>query len=210
MHRLLHILATACSFVLHPLLMPTYGMGVFLAAMHINNRPISLAFELITITGTIMLTLLIPGSIIIYLWKTKRIDSLHIDNSNQRTAPYIYTIMAYGFWTIFLYDVLQLPLAVVMVSIGGILALGIVTIVNHWWKISAHLTGLGGLIGGICGYALFTFHIPLILVLALLLLALVLMYARLYLNAHTPLQVVCGLLLGLLATFIPNLILAYA
>jgi membrane-associated phospholipid phosphatase len=34
-----------------------------------------------------------------------------------------------------------------------------------------------------------------------------LMYARLYLNAHTPMQVVCGFLLGLTTTFLPILII---
>ena len=32
----------------------------------------------------------------------------------------------------------------------------------------------------------------------------------LHLNAHTPLQVVCGYLLGTLCTFIPNLIIYHA
>jgi membrane-associated phospholipid phosphatase len=43
-----------------------------------------------------------------------------------------------------------------------------------------------------------------------LMLALVLMYARLYLNAHSPLQVVGGFLLGLFCVFLPNLLLIYA
>ena len=45
---------------------------------------------------------------------------------------------------------------------------------------------------------------------AILILALLLMYARIYLNAHTPSQVVCGFLLGLIGTFTPTLILTYA
>jgi membrane-associated phospholipid phosphatase len=36
--------------------------------------------------------------------------------------------------------------------------------------------------------------------------ALLLMFARVYDESHTPLQVVCGYLLGTLATFVPNLI----
>jgi len=40
-------------------------------------------------------------------------------------------------------------------------------------------------------------------------LTLLLMYARLWLHAHTPTQVAIGWLLGLSCTFIPYLILSY-
>jgi membrane-associated phospholipid phosphatase len=97
-----------------------------------------------------------------------------------------------------------------LVVLGVILALLAVTIINHWWKISAHLTGIGGLIGGVCSFAMNYSILPVGLVITLLLISLLLMYARLYLNAHTPMQVICGFLLGLLATFIPNIIMVYA
>jgi membrane-associated phospholipid phosphatase len=97
-----------------------------------------------------------------------------------------------------------------LVVLGVILALLAVTIINHWWKISAHLTGIGGLLGGICSFALNYSMLPLPLIIIVLVLTLLLMLARLYLNAHTPLQVVCGFLLGLLCTFTPTLIMTHA
>ncbi|MBQ9144760.1 MAG: phosphatase PAP2 family protein, partial [Paludibacteraceae bacterium] len=128
----------------------------------------------------------------------------------QRTTPYIYTLICYGFWAYFVRVTLQLPLFLFWVIIGAMIALLAVTIINHWWKISAHLTGIGGLLGGICSFALNYATLPLILIIIILVLSLLLMYARLYLNAHTPMQVVCGFLLGLLCTFIPTLIVTNA
>lgn len=210
MHRLLHILAQACSVLLHPLLMPTYGMALFFGALQQIRPDLSAAYSIIGMVGTILFTLLIPAGCIIFLWKTKRIDSLHIDNPKQRTSPYIYTIMAYVFWAYFVHQVLHLPILILLIAIGATLALVAVTVINHWWKISAHLTGIGGLLGGICSFALYYDYLPITLIITTLMWALILMYARLYLHAHTALQVVCGLLLGLLCTFIPNLILSYA
>ena len=210
MHRLLHILAQVCSVLLHPLLMPTYGMALFFGALQQIRPELSAAYSIIGMVGTILFTLLIPAGCIIFLWKTKRIDSLHIDNPKQRTSPYIYTIMAYVFWAYFVHQVLHLPILILLIAIGAILALVAVTVINHWWKISAHLTGVGGLLGGICSFSLYYGYLPITLIITTLMCALILMYARLYLNAHTPLQVVCGLLLGLLTTFIPNLVLSYA
>ena len=210
MQRPLHILATGCSILLHPLLMPTYGMALMLASLRMLYVNINSVYISVAMAGTMLLTLLIPATIIYFLWKSNKIDSLHIDDPKQRTAPYVYTIMAYGFWAYFIYDILHLPLLMLTICLGAILALTAVTIINHWWKISAHLTGIGGLLGGICSFSLFSINTPTALIIIVLVIALLLMYARLYLNAHTPLQVVAGLLLGLLSVFIPNLIICYA
>jgi membrane-associated phospholipid phosphatase len=105
---------------------------------------------------------------------------------------------------------MQLPVFLLLVVIGAMVALLAVTVINHWWKISAHLTGIGGLLGGICSFALSYSMLPMALIIIVLVLSLLLMYARLYLNAHTPLQVIGGYLLGLICTFIPTLIMTYA
>ena len=103
-----------------------------------------------------------------------------------------------------------MPFVWLIVAIGASLALLAVTIINHWWKISAHLTALGGLLGGICSISLYYNVLPSSLIIGILIVSLLLMYARLYLNAHTPLQVVCGYILGIVCTFTPNLIIYYA
>ncbi len=216
MHKLLHILSQACSIVLHPLLMPSYGIMLLFAYIYLSqqNEPtqfVLMVYSGIALAGTTLLTLLIPSGVIILMWKLKHIDSMHIENSKQRTAPYIYTIMAYAVWIYFLHSIVHLPKIVVLIAMGSCLAIVVVTIINLWWKISAHLTGIGGLIGGICAYALHSHHMPLMALTLLAIASLVLMYARLYLNAHTPLQVTCGMLLGILCTFTPPiLVTSYA
>lgn len=210
MQKTLNILSQAWSLLLYPMLMPCYGMLLFCAVSRQIMPLLPTAYILMCLFGTIFITLLIPIALLIFLWKKGYIDSLHIDKANQRTTPYIYTLMCYGFWAYFLYVTMQLPLFLLLVAIGAMVALLFVTIINHWWKISAHLTGIGGLLGGICSFALNYATLPLLLIIIVLICALLLMYARLYLNAHTPLQVVCGFLLGLISTITPTLILIYA
>lgn len=210
MSKLLHILSQACSIVLYPMLMPLYGMLLFFTSTQTLLPLLPTAYIVIGIVGTMVLTLLIPVILLLYMWRKGYIDSLHMHDSKQRTTPYIYTLICYCFWAYFLHATLQLPIFMLLVAIGAIVALLIVTIINHWWKISAHLTGIGGLLGGICSFALNYSILPIYLIITALQLSLLLMYARLYLNAHTPLQVVCGFLLGLICTSIPTLILTYA
>ena len=210
MRQLLNILSQACSIVLYPMLMPLYGILLFCVGAKQLIPLLPSLYISLCIAGTAVITLVIPILLLVFMWKKGQIDSLHINDAKQRTTPYIYTLICYGFWAYFLRVTLQLPIFLLLVAIGSMFALLAVTIINHWWKISAHLTGIGGLLGGICSFALSYSVLPFWLIIIVLLIALILMYARLYLNAHTPMQVVCGFLLGLLSTFIPTLIMIYA
>ena len=204
------LLSNILSLLLYPMLMPLYGMLLFTTATKRLLPHLPSAYIGVCIGGTAFLTLIIPILLLLFMWKRGYIDPLHINDAKQRTTPYIYTLICYGFWAYFLRVTLQLPPFLLLVAIGAMGALLAITIINQWWKISAHLTGIGGLLGGICSFALYHSTLPLVLIIAILFIALLLMYARLYLNAHTPLQVVCGFLLGILSTFIPTLIMTYA
>lgn len=210
MHRLLNILSQAWSIILYPMFMPLYGILLFCYATQTSAPKLPAIYLLICVLGTCLLTVIIPITLLLYLRHKGYINSLHINDPKQRTTPYIYTIVCYGFWAYFLRATMQLPLFLLIVVIGAIIALIIVTLINHFWKISAHLTGIGGLLGGVCSYAIYYSRMPFYLIISILLAALLLMYARIYLNAHTPMQVVCGFLLGIITTFLPTLIIFYA
>jgi len=68
---------------------------------------------------------------------------------------------------------------------------------------------MGGLVGGVMSHCLATGQTMLWLPLVLMVLSLLLMYARIYLRAHDSMQVIAGFLFGLVMTFIPNLIVSY-
>ena len=210
MHKTLSILSQFWSILLYPMWMPLYGVILFCVAARKLLPILPASYMGMCIAGTAVLTLIIPIILLLFLWRKGYIDSLHIDNAKQRTTPYIYTLICYGFWAYFVRVTVKMPTFMLLVAIGAMVALLAVTIINHWWKISAHLTGIGGLLGGIFSFALNYSTLPLMLIIIVLLLSLLLMYARIYLQAHTPMQVVCGFLLGLLCTCIPTLIMTYA
>ncbi len=210
MSNLLNILSKIYCILLHPILIPSYGVAGFCCAIKNILPELPRQYILLCIIGTIVLTLIIPAILLLFMWRKGYIDSLHISKANQRTAPYIYTLICYSFWAYFLHFTMHLPILVLGIALGVIGVLLIVAIINLKWKISAHLAGLGGLLGGVCSFAIYYATLPMGLIIAILILALLLMYARIYLNAHTPSQVVCGFLLGLIGTFTPTLILTYA
>ncbi len=202
-YKVLHIISQVVSALLYPLLIPTYGMLLFCADFT-RDMPVDTGkFWLITCLGTFIFTGLLPFMMVVSRIHTGKAKDVYMNDAQERLWPYIYTIGGYGCWAYMLYTLFPMMRFLFWIAIGATLAIGLVAVINHWWKISAHLTGMGGLFGGVCAYCLVYGQWPIGLMSILLGVSLLLMYARLYLDAHTPLQVVCGYLLGTMATFIP-------
>lgn len=184
---------------------PTYGMLIyFLALRSLISYPAPLIW--IGLTGTLLFTCLLPLSVILVMIRRGNLTDIYIRDAKQRTMPYIYTTVCYGFWAYFCSEVMHLPRFIVLTAIGSAVALLLLLLINRTWKISAHLTALGGLFGGMMSFSLATGVSATWALVGCSAAALLLMFARVYDESHTPLQVVCGYLMGTLSTFLPNLI----
>lgn len=178
--------------------MPTYGMILWCIAYSRDILPLSYRFIAWTIGGTTVLTMLIPTLMILIMRKMGMVSSIHLSKKEERRWPYIFTLICYGVWCYYLGVSLRMPWEVVKIGLGAMLALGIVMTVNRWWKISAHATGIGGLIGGVIHYY-WHYHTmqsvwPMVILFAI---AWLIAWARLYLDEHSDSQVVAGLLTGM-------------
>ncbi|MEP0710908.1 MAG: PA-phosphatase, partial [Algoriphagus sp.] len=82
-------------------------------------------------------------------------------------------------------------------------AIVILTLVSFFWKMSAHMTGMGGLIAAVLvlGLKFPTFQ-PLYFLLGSLVLAGLVGTVRLYLDAHKPMEIYVGLIFGFVLCFV--------
>ena len=194
MQQFLTILAKVWSIVCYPLWMPTIAM-----ALYSRNA--------IGIGTTFFMTAMVPLMVILLGIRRGHIADIYIDNPSERTLPYLYTMLCYGVWCYFLWKVMHVAPFFLASAIGGLVCLGLVTVVNLRWKISSHLAGIGGLIGGILAFFYYAGIMPSFSVLICLFLpVLLIMYARLYLRAHDEWQVIIGFIVGLCSTFLPSLL----
>ena len=208
--RLLKIVSNVLSVVLYPLFIPTYGIALFCYAFSMHVQPLAMVWILVAIIGTLLLTCVLPMSAIAILMRKGKVKDIQIENASERTVPYIYTIFGFGCWSYLLISILHAPMYIGLVAIGATVAITLVAFINRRWKISAHLTGFGGLFGGLISYSLGVGAIPTWGMLSVWFTAsLVLMFARLYLEAHTAAQVCAGWLLGIACTCMPYCIITY-
>jgi hypothetical protein len=189
-------IAKVISYALHPLIMPTLGMIILFQI----NSYLSLVMPptaRLMLYGVIFFnTFLVPLLVSVILLKRGHIRSLHMDTIQERKIPLLVTAFCYTF-TYYLLNKVPLSPVIYVALMGAIMALVIHVVVNLGWKISAHMTGLGGLVGTIFGMA-FRLHQEglVIFICVLFLIAGILASSRLLITNHTPSQIYLGFLNG--------------
>ena len=150
---------------------------------------------------TFLSTFCFPVFCAFVLLKLKLIDSLEMRTKEERRFPYLASAIFYFSESYFLMR-LDLPVVVQAIMMGATLLIVILMLINIFRKISAHMAGIGGLCGIILAVSYrLQISIPLTLISVFLVAGLV-AYSRLRLNAHDPAEVYSGFFLGLLVQLI--------
>jgi membrane-associated phospholipid phosphatase len=196
-------LATILSVVFHPLILTTYLFAV-LFLMTPDLVGVS-SLELPEIGSLLLLiflnTFVAPSLVVYYMYRFGLTTTLQIESLAERRLPYLASILLYGLATyLFGWKLQRIGEMAPQISVflwSATVALIVVFLVSLYWKISAHATGLGGVLGTlIC--LLIRFDEPLLLYPVLLTIVIcgLVISARLQQNAHTPAQVLAGLFAG--------------
>ncbi|CAG5071505.1 hypothetical protein DYBT9623_03504 [Dyadobacter sp. CECT 9623] len=200
-------LAIILSVLFHPLILTTYLFALlFLLSPDLVGVS---AFELPALGSLLTLlflnTFIAPAVVTYYFMKMGMIKNLYIDDVTERRIPYLATVFIYGLAT-YLFGWQLQPIAQMAPQISVILAsvtlsLVIVTAVSFFWKISAHATGIGGMIAILSGLMMrFEDYALLYPLITAILIAGLLLSARLQLNAHSPAQIFVGFICGVLVS----------
>jgi hypothetical protein len=184
------------SIVCHPLLMPTIGIYIVLNS--------GTQFSLLTddakhylLLVTALFTFGIPMAFLPIFYYQKLTSSIEMSEKRERIAPLLTTSILY-YLLFYLMHHMGVPVFIQAFQLASAIAVFVTLLITYKWKISAHLVGIGGIIGLIMVLSIF-YHVNMLffLIIALLFAGFV-AFARLSLNAHTPGQVYLGLAIGLL------------
>lgn len=201
----MNILARIISIILQPIFIPLYG--VMLLTIYdpvLSILPLS-AKSLIWLI-VFLTTGIFPAIIIGIGIKYGGITDGFISDRTERPIPFFLTFLCYLFGAFWLGRI-GLNYFYIAPIIGAAVAILIVLGVNHFWKISAHMSGMGGLCGGMFTFTVIYGMNPIFSFIALILLSGLLGWARMQLKAHTLGQVCCGWLNGFFSVMIAWLLL---
>lgn len=149
----------------------------------------------------IIFSFVLPALLILGLYKLKMVSDLSLKNRKERFLPYLITLISYSFM-IWYYYKMGMPKWFLMLSLASIAIMLVATIITFWWKISAHMLGAGGLVGGVLAVCFFVEKSnPYYLFMIAFVIAGMIGTSRLILKRHTFGQVIAGFLVGFLLSF---------
>ena len=190
--------AKIISILFHPLFIPLYGMIIILSAPTLfGYLPASVKRILLTIVG--INNLIIPMLFLPYFKYRGIIKSWQMESKEERVLPLVitnlfYLVSLYIFWKF------HLPFFIKSFVLAAAVVSTLVTIINFWWKISVHSVGAGSMVALVIILSL-SMHSPLILLLlGTILIAGLVLSARLWLNSHNQYEIWAGFFLGLFFT----------
>ncbi len=186
------------SGIFHPLFMPLYGIILIFEFNSYINYFISEREKLTLVLFLLFFTIILPTLIIYIFKKLKLITDFYLEKKEERRWPFISTIICYFICLEFFVE-MKINFIFYLLTLGAMLILIIAHLITLKWKISAHMIGIGGLIGGLIGLSQ-RFEVDNVLVIiSLIIISGVIGYARLKTKAHNYQQVYTGFILGLLA-----------
>ena len=112
------ILAKIFSEILHPLLMPFYGILMMFYYSYLYILP--LQYKWLVLGGVLLFTCIIPALCILLLYKTGKIKTIGLNHREDRPIPYAICLISYICCGILLYRLLLPPWVLGFVG-GGLL-----------------------------------------------------------------------------------------
>ena len=198
------IIAKVISYIFHPLLAPTIGIYIILNAVsYLSAIPPDAKMWLYILV--FVTTFLFPSISLLFLFWQKLITNVEVNDKRERLLPIIITLAFYylGYYMLGINNVSGLLRAFYL---SAIISITLSFFINLFWKISAHMVGIGGIIGLILLISIKqNLNLEFILIIGVLL-AGIIGSSRIKLEAHNPLQVIAGFYLGLTTVFITLLL----
>jgi len=179
--------------------MPTWFVGVLIGFSPELLLPVSqegrASLLFVVFLSTFLLPIFMLLTLVLFIKRKFSIKDFFLEEKGDRVVPFLF-IGAFYFALAYM---LFLPLNSVlfMVILGTAILIILAGVITTVWKISAHAIGIAGTVGFLLAlsrlYPAVNLLVPII---GIIIAGGLVLSSRLYLNAHTPKQVLAGVLLG--------------
>ncbi len=188
------------SSVFQPLLMPIYSIMLLFIYTHFRSAYHSQYWNIMA--PVVVFSFVVPAIFIYAVYRMNLISDLSLKIRKERFIPYIIVLISYSLMIIYYYR-MGMPGWFLMLASSSIGVILIALFITIWWKISAHMFGVGGLLGGVMSVSYFIEQSnPFQLFISLFVICGMVGTSRLILKRHTPAQVLGGFVLGFGISFL--------
>lgn len=195
------------SYLFHPLFAPLISVYILFQLPILENYKLNDAYKYFVYVTFFVNLVIAPLLMSLYFKKIGVISSLEMKSAKERRSPYAMSFVFYVFTAILLHFI-QFPRVFMMIFLGACIVVGtlyFLSILNQ--KISAHLSGLGGICGMLFILQLYFFIEVSSLFILFIVLSGIIASARFALGAHSFKELLLGFSLGF---FAPCLVFSFA
>ena len=199
----MNAIARIVSYVFHPLLMGTYLFVLMALLLPAALYPINTSSQPLFLVLVFIITFVLPVCLMSFLKIFGSIKSFALESRQERVFPFLMILVLYGAFTYMLTrqrigfddNVFKFLLIIDCLVLIG-------TLFTLFYKVSIHALGIMGLAGILIPLNKESDNTLLLwITMGVVVLAGIIMSARLQLNAHTPRQVLVGAVSGFLIGF---------
>ena len=191
--------ARITSIVFTPFSIPFLAFLVLFLFSYLRIMPI--LYKGIVLGIVYCFTILTPTITIFLFRKINGFARQELSERKKRYVPMLLTIISYVFCLLMMRK-LNIPWYMTGIIFVSLVISIICILVNLKWKLSEHMAGMGGIIGGLVSFsALFSYN-PVVWLCLFILIAGILGSARIVLGHHTLGEVLSGFVVGLVCSFL--------
>ena len=191
--------ARVTSIVFTPFSIPFLAFLVLFLFSYLRIMPI--LYKGIVLGIVYCFTILTPTITIFLFRKINGFARQELSERKKRDVPILLTIISYVFCLLMMRK-LNIPWYMTGIIFVSLVISIICILVNLKWKLSEHMAGMGGIIGGLVSFsALFSYN-PVVWLCLFILIAGILGSARIVLGHHTLGEVLSGFVVGLVCSFL--------
>jgi len=188
------------SVIFHPLLLPSIGMLIlFNSGSILEYLPFQAKKIILLVVG--VSTFVLPLTFVPFFIFQKIIKNVQMENNKERLIPFFITSILYLF-CYYLLVRLGVPPTITKFILASTISVVILFLLSFKWKISAHMLGIGGLVGALIAIS-FRLNVNLeYFIIAAIIASGIIGYSRLQLETHKEYQIYIGWLTGLFTSII--------
>lgn len=192
------VAARALSLLFTPFYLPLLSMVALFCLSYMRLFPTG--YKLLVVAMVYLFTILLP-TLLIHLYRQYQgWTPKELGVKERRMVPYIMSILCY-FLCYYLMSLFHMPAFMGAILMAALFIQVICALVNIWWKVSTHTAAIGGVAGGLLGFAFIFGFNPIKWFCAVMIVAGLVGTSRMILRQHTLSQVVVGFLVGWLVGF---------
>lgn len=192
-------IARFISIVFTPFTIPTGSFLVLFLFSYLRIMPIQ--YKLI-VTGIVFcFTIVMPLLTIFLFRKIHGLEQNELGKREKRFIPYLLTIISYTFCFVMMRR-LNIPWYMTGIILTYLLVMILFLILNLKWKLSEHMGGAGGVIGGLISFSALFGYNPVGWLCFFILIAGILGSARIILGHHKLGEVLFGFAIGLVCALL--------